>query len=889
MTDLSLNINISAIDNASNVFRSLGSVISDLASGNVAGAAITAISSIGTAIVGIGAQSAQAAGDFQQAMLNLEAHAGLASSQVNNVSDSLMKMSTAVGKSPTELAQALYPVLSGLSGITDESARSQLALTELKLAAESTAGTAVNTTTVTNAATAAFNAFGLQTNDAATNVSRMNGLFDVMNATVTAGNMQWSNYANKVGDLASKAAQSGVKFTEANAALATFTNTGESVQLAGTHLGSLFQSLSLDTDKMAKRAQSLGMTFDTTKFQSLDLAGKVKYLDDITGHDPGRAKAILGNKTLVDTYDKLKDHINDYKNTLKGLDNAQGATQKAFDIAKSGFNFQLQQLGTALNNLLMVIGNHLLPILSKAMPYVTGFVNILAQNLPGAIQTAHTWLTNLGTWLANLWNFLSSAFAPIWQYLVNIFNTQLVPAWNNIVTAVQPIMPQLRQLAMFLAADVGGSIIFIIGLITGIIGAFAGFMTGVGQTIRGMVEFFSGAMQALSGIASFFTDLFSGKFDKLGADLGNIWGGVVKMFQGAWDAIVGSFVSAINMCIGLVNGFLAGVMGPLNAVLTASGHAAISVGQIPLISAPGSTSGPSAPGYKSPALQKSTTPAGPADPITAFLNSLQQQSNALQQQSAAMQGMDNTLQGQQQNMSQLLSSPALSPSASDSITSASKNASDTKKAADAAKAQDAADARSARLSATLQKALENSSSDQVKALVDQAKAAEAAGKTSMAAFYASQAASLASKQHADATKAANKQAAADKKAAAKAASDAKKAAAAASHHKGILVALQSAADQITSSNCPDSTVVAAMAAGVALPNYATGTGYRVAGPPTAQGVASSSIGDIHVHIADDTGNADRHGKRVADVVKKELAKHLRQQGVSPRYTSGGTR
>jgi hypothetical protein len=72
----------------------------------------------------------------------------------------------------------------------------------------------------------------------------------------------------------------------------------------------------------------------------------------------------------------------------------------------------------------------------------------------------------------------------------------------------------------------------------------------------------------------------------------------------------------------------------------------------------------------------------------------------------------------------------------------------------------------------------------------------------------------------------------------------------------------------------------------------------IASPPTATGPAVSSqtaSGDnnaiaIHVHLdGSGTGpDAQRRGRDIADVVKKELAKHLRQQSIAPRYTSGGT-
>jgi hypothetical protein len=42
-----------------------------------------------------------------------------------------------------------------------------------------------------------------------------------------------------------------------------------------------------------------------------------------------------------------------------------------------------------------------------------------------------------------------------------------------------------------------------------------------------------------------------------------------------------------------------------------------------------------------------------------------------------------------------------------------------------------------------------------------------------------------------------------------------------------------------------------------------------------------------VHLNTSDKDAEQHGKKVAEVVKRELAKMLRQQSIAPRYTSGG--
>ncbi len=195
----------------------------------------------GVAILGIGAISTKMAADFQQAVLSLVAHAGLAKSQVDNVTNAVLAMAPVVGRSPTELADALYPILSAFSGITDQSAKTQLALSTLKLSFEAVAGTATDGTAVANAAVGTFNALGLATNNAATNAKRMTDLMDAMDLTVQEGNMKWDAYKNVISKLSVSIQGTGVSFNEASAALATMTNMGFSAQKAQTYLSNTFQ------------------------------------------------------------------------------------------------------------------------------------------------------------------------------------------------------------------------------------------------------------------------------------------------------------------------------------------------------------------------------------------------------------------------------------------------------------------------------------------------------------------------------------------------------------------------------------------------------------------------------------------------------------------------
>lgn len=328
---------------------------------------------VGLAVVGVA--SVKMAADFQTAILSLVAHAGLAKSEIGNVSAAVLKMSTEVGRSPTELADALYPILSAFSGITNQSAKSALALATLRLSFQAVAGTTTSGTAVALAAVGTFNSLGLATNNAAENTRRMTALMDTMDLTVQLGNMRWEQYKNVISKLAVSIQGTNVTFNEASAALAEMTNEGFSAQKAQTYLSNTFNTLEIKTDSLAKHAKKLGISFDEAKYGPMTLAEKIQYLNEITGGNRQELLALMGNNaTALKTFNALSTGLDGYKNNLKSLQNAHGALASSFATASQGFNFHMEQLKAAGSALMITFGTMLLPALTNLVSIITPLI-----------------------------------------------------------------------------------------------------------------------------------------------------------------------------------------------------------------------------------------------------------------------------------------------------------------------------------------------------------------------------------------------------------------------------------------------------------------------------------------------------------------------------------
>lgn len=151
---------------------------------------------------------------------------------------------------------------------------------------------------------------------------------------------------------------------------------------------------------------------------------------------------------------------------------------------------------------------------------------------------------------------VGKAFVTLWNTVV----AQLKPAWDQLVTAIQQAMPLWQTIGVILAAVAiiitGVLLAAFIGLAQGIAGAISGIM----MILTGLINFFSGLFNTLAGIVQFFIDLFTGHFERLGADLGQIWASIQQMFWGGVQAIAGIFVTLWNLVSGILIGFWNGLV-----------------------------------------------------------------------------------------------------------------------------------------------------------------------------------------------------------------------------------------------------------------------------------------------------------------------------------------
>jgi TP901 family phage tail tape measure protein len=448
---------------------------------------------------------------------------------------------------------------------------------------------------------------------------------DLMAEAVLRGKQSMSDFASSIGSLASAGENVGLSFDQVAAAEATMTQINPHVKQDAQQLTSLFQFLSPTMGGVKKAADSLGLAFNEQAYNSTDLLGKLQILSDMAGGTNTAAfvKLTGGVRGSTAAIDLLKNGASSFKANLDAMGHSTGATQQAFDQFEKTVPAHMDKVSAAFSVLstkvMDAIGPKIIPLIDnlasgigRATDFITAHIDIVMPVLAGLaaffggaiIATIASFIISLG-WVAvilagiavavggavyawqhwgqivgqtngilqnpaiqTIWHvfqgigaFLAATFIPVWQQLVTTWQTQLVPAFSHMGAVVEPLKLLLSALAMIVGTILVVALGLLIGIIGGVISAFAGMLTGVIQAVGGVIQFLGGLVQFVSGFLALLVDLFTGQWGKIGEDLGVIWDGILNMWNGFGNAVMGIFNALVDGVIGLVSGFVQGVIG----------------------------------------------------------------------------------------------------------------------------------------------------------------------------------------------------------------------------------------------------------------------------------------------------------------------------------------
>jgi hypothetical protein len=238
-------------------------------------------------------------------------------------------MATTTSESAAGLAKGLYQVLS--AGVKDtEDAADAMGL--LDVAQQAAVAGMSDTFSAVDVLTTSLNAYGVSASEA----SRFS---DLLFASVKAGKITFNDFAAGLGLVASGAAGAGIEFKEITGAMATLTKAGVLLRKEG--LLGVMQRLQKVTEG------------DATALREL-----VK-----------EQEAFVGLSVLAGTGAESFNEI------MEKMGQSTGATDEAFQKMTKTFEFQKKQFWNVLNELLIKIGEKLMPVVLEALDDLSKWVS----------------------------------------------------------------------------------------------------------------------------------------------------------------------------------------------------------------------------------------------------------------------------------------------------------------------------------------------------------------------------------------------------------------------------------------------------------------------------------------------------------------------------------
>lgn len=297
--------------------------------------------------------------DFESSMEKIIGLVGVSRGQVELWKKELIKLGPELGKSPNELADALFFITSaGIKGAE--------ALDVLTMSAKASAVGLGETKVVADLVTSAMNAYGKE------NLSASQAT-DILVAAVREGKAEASALASAMGGVLPIASAMGVEFDEVSAAIAAMTRTGTDANTASVQLKAILASLLKPSKEAADTLDMMGTSAEKLRKKLKDegLLATLMELDKLTKKygEETVAKVFPNIRALSGFLDLMGSNVEDNVKIFDSLKNSTGMLDEAFkgtsETLEFKFNQSLSQLKSTAISFFDVMKKALIPILDK--------------------------------------------------------------------------------------------------------------------------------------------------------------------------------------------------------------------------------------------------------------------------------------------------------------------------------------------------------------------------------------------------------------------------------------------------------------------------------------------------------------------------------------------
>lgn len=409
-----------------------------------------AVAGIGVAAAGGLALSVNAAANFEHALDQVGAVANATEEEMKGLSATALRIGKDTAFSATEAAAAMEMLAANGVSVADIMNGAADAAVALAAAGGTDLATAADT------ASTAMAAWGLQAKDMADVVNRLAGA-----ANVSRFGVEDMSEAIAMGGGAARV--SGVEFADFASAIAAIAPNFSSGSDAGTSFKQFLAGLTPETKKAKEAFYELGLTAEDGSNRFFDANGNLKSMTEIVGilntatkdlseeqkamalttifgSDAMRAAAGLAGLT-AEEFAKLDQ-------TMKETDAADVAAQRM-----GNFKGSMEQLKGSLETIQIEIGSKLLPVLTKLaswaaeeLPKAFAYIETeIAPKVRAAFEDIRTAVEAFATAAAPHIQRFGEEAQKQFQRFKGYYETDLKPAFDNIVTAVEFVVQKFRE------------------------------------------------------------------------------------------------------------------------------------------------------------------------------------------------------------------------------------------------------------------------------------------------------------------------------------------------------------------------------------------------------------------------------------------------------------
>lgn len=330
-------------------------------------------------VVALGTAIFKTSSDFEESLNKIVGLVGISRDQVNAWTGDFEKLGEETGKTPNELAQAMFY-------ITSAGLRGQQALDALTESAKASAAGLGDTATVADAVTSAMNSYsksGLTASQAT----------DILAASVKAGKVDASSLAPVLGNILPISAALGVSFQDVGGALASMTRVGLDAATASTSLRGVLGSLVKPGQQAKDALASVGLNFNDLLQQLKQPGGIITVMQELNNkfgdNETALSQVIPDTRAFRGVMAILAQDSGTVANVMGQVANSTGLTNTAFEAASEGPGFKFHQVMSQISSDMIQLGGVVAPIMAKAMQQIGDVISYVVKaftSLPKGVQ-----------------------------------------------------------------------------------------------------------------------------------------------------------------------------------------------------------------------------------------------------------------------------------------------------------------------------------------------------------------------------------------------------------------------------------------------------------------------------------------------------------------------